>query len=248
MLSIDNSPFGAFVSRLAGLVPLGPQERAALAGLSGAIVQIGAGVDLAPTGRSANVHYVVEGLVGRFAQFSDGARQITALHIPGDVADLHAVVQPGVAPPLQALGTTTLVRVPLQEMAALVRRLPALGQAFWAYCAVEVAVVERWAANLGRRAAIQRMAHLLCEMGLRIEQSGRGTRRAFVLPLSQMQLGDALGLTPVHVNRTLKRLRDDRLVAVAGRQVEILDWPRLRDLGDFDPAYLQLDQRVAQAA
>lgn len=245
----DTSPLGSLAARLASLSPIGPEEQAALHGLAGAIIQVAAGVDLVPPGEQArHVHFVVEGLVGRFAQFSDGARQITALHIPGDAADLHAVVRPGVAPPLQALVTTTLVRVPIGEMAALAQERPAIAKAFWAYCAVDAAVLERWAANLGRRAAIQRMAHLLCEIGLRCEQSGRGDRRNFALPLTQPQLGDALGLTPVHVNRTLKTLRGEGLIATAARNFQIRDWERLAALGDFDAAYLVLEDAVRCAA
>lgn len=249
MQPTDISPFGRFATRLATLAPLGPRELTAVTSLGGSIVQVGAGVDLVAPGAPAHhVHFVVEGLIGRFAQFSNGMRQITALHIPGDVADLHAAVRPSAAPALQALVTTTLVRVPLQELAQLARSLPALTEAFWAYCAVDVAVLERWAANLGRRTAAQRMAHFLCEVGLRIEQAGRGDRRNFPLPLTQPQLGDALGLTPVHINRTLKALRSDGLIAIAGRDFHVHDWERLAALGDFDAGYLLLEDTVKDAA
>ena len=249
MQSIDISPLGRFATRLAMLAPLGAQELAAVNALGGSIVQVAARVDLVAPGAQAHyVHFVVEGLIGRFAQFSNGTRQITALHIPGDVADLHAAIRPSAAPALQALVTTTLVRVPLQEMTELARSLPALTEACWAYCAVDVAVLERWAANLGRRTAAQRMAHFLCEVGLRIEQAGRGARRNFALPLTQPQLGDALGLTPVHINRTLKALRGDGLITITGRDFRVHDWDRLAALGDFDPTYLLLEDTVKDAA
>jgi len=248
MRATDTSPFGRFADRLASLSSIGPDHRAALLGLNGSVIQVPGGIDLVPPGEKArHAHFVVEGLVGRFAQFSDGKRQITAIHIPGDVADLHAVARPDVAPALQALVTTTLIRVPLDDMAALTRDMPALARAFWAYCAVDLAVLERWAASLGRRAAIQRMAHLLCEIGLRIEQSGRGSRRSFALPLTQQQLADALGLTPVHVNRTLKMLRGKGLITIRGRAYEVPDWKGLAAVGDFDPTYLMLEDFVRRA-
>ena len=245
MSQTPTSPFERFATRLESLSALAAEERAAILGLGGMIVQVGAGIDLVLPGRQgAYVHFIVEGVIGRLAAFSDGVRQITALHLPGDVADLYAVVRPGTAPALQALVTTTLIRVPIQDMAALARTMPVLTEAFWAYCAIDIAVLERWAANLGRRAAMQRMAHLLCEIGLRVEQAGRGERRAFSLPLTQQQLGDALGLTPVHINRTLKGLRGEGLISMTGRDFQIHDWDRLSALGDFDPSYLQLENAV----
>ena len=234
MSQTPTSPFERFATRLESLSALGAEERAAILGLGGMIAQVGAGIDLVPPGRQgAYVHFIVEGVIGRFAAFSDGVRQITALHLPGDVVYLYAVVRPGTAPSLQALVTTTLIRVPIQDMAALARTMPSLTEAFWAYCAVDIAVLERWAANLGRRAAMQRMAHLLCEIGLRVEQAGRGERRAFSLPLTQQQLGDALGLTPVHINRTLKGLRGEGLISMTGRDFQIHDWDRLSALGEI---------------
>ena len=228
---------------------LGQDEQAALLGLGGSIVQVRAGVDLVQPGEKAvHVHLVVEGLIGRFAQFSDGKRQITAVHLPSDVADLYSVARPALAPALQALTTTTLVRVPLAAMSNLTRSSPAIAEAFWAYCAVDIAVLERWAANLGCRAATQRMAHFLCEIGLRIEDAGRGNRLDFELSITQPQLGEALGLTPVHVNRTLKALRDQGILGATGKRYRVLDWKRLCALGDFDPVYLLLDGPTRQAA
>jgi len=244
-----SSPFSTFVERLCALSPLGEEEQTALLGLSGSILQVRAGVDLVPPGEKATfVHLIVEGLVGRFAQFSDGKRQITAVHLPLDVADLHSVARPALAPALQALTTTTLVRVPLATLSSLTRSSPTIAEAFWAYCAVDIAILERWAANLGCRAATQRMAHFLCEVALRIEDAGRGSRLDFELAITQPQLGEALGLTPVHVNRTLKALRDQGIMGATGKRYQVLDWERLCALGDFDPVYLLLGGAGRQAA
>jgi len=243
------SPFARFADRLANLSPVGPEERSALLALSGAIIQVRAGTDLVPPGDpAAYVHLVVEGLVGRFAQFRDGKRQITAVHLPGDVADLHAVARPMLAPALQTLTTATLVRIPLATMISLARANPAVAEAFWAYCAVDTAVLERWAANLGCRAASQRMAHFLCEIGLRVECAGRGHRLDFAFDVTQPQLGEALGLTPVHVNRTLRALREQGILEITGRRYQVLNWDALVAVGDFDPLYLLLDGPQRQAA
>ena len=101
-------------------------------------------------------------------------------------------------------------------------------------------MLAKWTANLGRKSAQGRMAHLLCEMGLRIEQGGQGNRLHYTLEATQTHLADALGLTSVHVNRTLRALKDAGLISCNGRVVHIHDWPRLAAVGEFDADYLQI--------
>jgi len=243
------SPIEQFAERLHRLSPLSGDDRDALGRLRGDIIQTRANTDLLPRSDGAEAcHLVVEGLVGRFTQFRDGSRLIVAIHVPGDMADLHAVATPRLAPPLQALTTATLIRFPLRELQAAASSRPTLAQACWAYSAVDTAVIAAWAASLGRRSALQRMAHLLCEVGVRMEQAGRGGRHEFMLELTQAQLGEILGLTPVHVNRTLKALKAQGLVAVSGRTFHVRDWDQLAAIGDFDPHYLQIECEVPRAA
>jgi len=243
------SPVELFVSRLNSLSALGPEERSELAGLRGDIIQVPANADVVQPGDDiAHLYLVVEGVLGRFTQFRNGKRQITVIHIVGDAADVHAVAAPGAASPMQALTTSTLIRLPIRDVRAIARGRPAVIEAFWAYAAVDAAVLTRWAANLGQRSAVERMAHFLCEMGMRMENAERGTRLNFMLEVTQAQLGDVLGLTSVHVNRTLKSLRDDGLVKTSGRNFQVQDWPALAALGDFDGAYLQIDDPPRAAA
>ena len=142
---------------------------------------------------------------------------------------------------------TSIVRISGQELRAAARASPAITQAFWVYAAVDAAILARWAANL-RRDAKARMAHLLCEVGMRMEHSGQGDRSEFLFELTQSQIGDALGLTPVHVNRTFKALRTIGVLETEGRIVRIPDWPRLAAIADFDPDYLQLEPPAEAAA
>lgn len=238
-----------FAERLHRLSPLSGEDRDCLMGMGGDIIQARANIDIVLPGTVTDYcHLIVEGVIGRFAQFSDGKRQITAIHIVGDMADLRAVATPALSPAMQALTTSTLLRFTTHELRAIARSRPALAQAFWAYSAVDAAVVERWAANLGRRTASQRMAHFLCEFGLRMENAGRGDRLNFTLDLTQTQLGEALGLTPVHVNRTLKAFRTQHLVTTTKRDFLVHDWERLAALGDFDRTYLTIDEMVREAA
>jgi len=248
-MSAALSPIEQFAERLNRLSPLSGDDRDALGRLRGEIIQARANTDLLPRSDGADAcHLVVEGLVGRFTQFRDGSRLTVAIYLPGDMADVHAVATPKLAPSLQALTTSTLIRFPLRELQAAAGSRPTLAQACWAYSAVDTAVIAAWAASLGRKSALQRMAHLLCELGRRMEQAGRGERHEFTLDLTQAQLGEILGLTPVHVNRTLKALKGQGLVAVSGRTLRISDWERLAAIGDFDPAYLQMESDVARAA
>jgi CRP-like cAMP-binding protein len=237
-----------FVDRLSALSPLSNADVAALHGLTAQVTRVRANSDIvAPGSDFESAILVASGLVGRFLQLSDGRRQTTAIHLPGDIADLHRVATPKAGSALQALTNATIVRLSSRELRAVALASPAITRAFWIYSAVDAAILTRWAANL-RRDAKARMAHLLCEIGTRMEYSGQGERGEFLLELTQAQIGDALGLTPVHVNRTLKALKALGAVEVEGRIIRIPDWPRLAAIADFDPDYLQLEPPTEAAA
>ena len=239
----------AFVERLGALSPLSPDDVTALLALPGEAVRLRGNVDIElPDQGFEHAFLVVTGLVARFAQLADGRRQFTGLYIPGDLADIHRIATPMAGSALQTLATTMVVRVPAKRLKSVAFNSPTITQAFWAYSAVDAAVLAQWTVNLGRRDAKTRMAHFLCEMGMRSEFSGQGARNEFMLEASQGQIGDALGLTAVHVNRTLKVLRQSKVVTIDGRIIRIHDWALLSVIGDFDPNYLQLQQPTREAA
>ena len=243
------SALQTFVDRLQALSPLSPEDVAALRNLKAHVTRVRANSDIVVPG--AHFEYAVlvaSGLVGRYLQLADGERQITAIHVPGEIADLHRVATPKAGSALQALSNAAIVLVSGSDLRAVALASPRITQAFWVYSAVDAAVLSRWAANLGRREAKVRMAHLLCEIGLRIESSGQGLRTDFLLELTQAQIGDALGLTPVHVNRTLKALKAIGVVQIEGRIFRIPDWPRLAAIAEFDPEYLQIVPATDEAA
>jgi len=191
---------------------------------------------------------IVAGVVGRFDQSSDGKRQITAMHIPGDMCDLHSVVQPVPTSALQALSVATILRVPHAAIRAAAKRYPALAEAFWRDCTVDAAILSEWVVNVGRRDAKTRVAHLICEMAVRLNATAMGN--AFVLnwAVTQNQLAEATALTSVHVNRTLQSLKADGLVDWHRHVIRLPDWDALVDRAEFDAAYLQsqpmLEQRI----
>jgi CRP-like cAMP-binding protein len=184
---------------------------------------------------------VVDGLVGRFDQLPDGRREITALHVPGDIADLPSLVNPKAGWALQALTTTTILRLPHKEMRRLASEDAGITEALWRDCVVDASIFSQWVVNVGRRDARARMAHLWCEMAIRAENAGIGSRASFKLDVTQADLADILALTAVHVNRTLQALRATGIVTVNARTVQIHDWNALVEVGEFDPAYLLLD-------
>ena len=182
---------------------------------------------------------IVSGLAGRFDQTVSGARQITALHIPGDAADLHSVPVPRSGNALQALTRTEVAHVPHAALRGLVSKYPNIALAFWRDCVVDAAILSKWLLNLGRASARQRIAHMLCELSLRYGAIGRDPMR-FDFQATQIHIGDATGLTNVHVNRVIRELYEDGLARVRGGRVEILNLAGLVREGDFEATYLHL--------
>jgi CRP-like cAMP-binding protein len=223
-----------------------------LLGLAGQSREIAAHVDFVRQGMPVDhACLVVSGLVGRFGQNRRGVRQITCLYIPGDMADLPSVVTPKSAWGLAALADTTILRIAHVDLRRLANSFPGIAEAFWRDCVADGSLFSQWVVNVGRRDAVSRVAHLICEMAMRCEQAGQGDRRSFRLPLTQTDLGDATGMTNVHANRTLKDLRERSVVEFRSGMVTIRDWDQLVKIGQFDAGFLLLDgpsPRIADAA
>lgn len=236
-----------FLERLTSRSVLTEEEQQAVLNLPGHAEQVPANVDFVRLGdRVDHACMVVAGMAGRFDQTREGKRQITALHIPGDMCDLHSVVQPVTASALQALAVTTIVRVPHGAIKAVAERYPALAQAFWRDCTVDAAILSQWMVNVGRRNARSRVAHLLCETATRLGAASGTDDVMFDFPLTQEHLAEATALTPVHINRTLQSLRAEKLVEWRSRQIRLPNWDALAEVGDFDPSYLQLEMELEQ--
>lgn len=183
---------------------------------------------------------VAEGLVARFAQMNDGRRQNLSLHIAGDMVGLNAMILPAAYTPLTALTAATIFQIPHAALHDLIHRHPAIGTALWRECVVEAAIARERLVSMGRRDARSRLAHMFCEMAVRSRHIGRYNAGRFAFPVTQEQIADMLGLTPVHVNRTMQALRGEELVQFSQREAVILDWPGLAFAAEFDPVYLHL--------
>jgi CRP-like cAMP-binding protein len=242
MVPSQGSALHQFVRRLTSRSILTEEEVNAILGLQGQIKQVAAHTDFVRQGQQVNHScLVVDGLVGRFGQNRDGGRQITCLHIPGDMADLPSVVSPKSGWGLTALTSTTILQLPHADLRGLSASHPGIAEAFWRDCVADGSIFSEWVVNVGRRDAIARVAHLFCEMAIRCERAGLGDRLSFSLAATQNDLADATGLTGVHVNRTLKELRTRSIMTARSGTISIHDWDQLTSIGDFTDTFMLLD-------
>nr|WP_314444089.1 Crp/Fnr family transcriptional regulator [uncultured Sphingomonas sp.] len=181
---------------------------------------------------------IMEGWAYRQKILPNGARQIISIHIPGEFVDLQNSLLGVADHNVQSLGRSVVALTPASALAELARNNGAISKAMWLDTLVDGSIFREWVVNVGRRNAKERIAHLICEQALRMQAAGMGEPEKFHFPLTQEQLGDAVGLTPVHTNRSLQSLRRDRLIDYGVGWIKILDWPRLQLVGQFDELYL----------
>ena len=185
---------------------------------------------------------MVSGLSYRHKIVADGARQIVSIQMAGDVVDLQNSLLGTGDHNVQALTTCQVAFIPCEAIRKIAFDRPAIGQAMWYDTLVDGSIFREWIANIGRRDARTRLAHLLCEYALRLEAAGLGSHVTWELPMTQEQLGDCTSLTPVRVNRMLKALESDGLISRSQRSVTVNDWTELAATGDFDSTYLHLPE------
>jgi CRP-like cAMP-binding protein len=186
---------------------------------------------------------LLSGFAYRHKVTGDGQRQILAIHMAGDFVDLHNLFLDVSDHNVQALTRSDIAFVPRGAVAELAQSRHNVGRAFWADTLIDASIFREWVVNVGRRDSITRIAHLLCEFALRMEAAGLSQGGAYELPMTQEQLADATGLTPVHVNRVLKQLGQLGMIVRDRRSVSIPDWEKLRHIGDFNARYLHLEAK-----
>jgi CRP-like cAMP-binding protein len=252
MNDLQTSGLQMFAERLASRSVLTDDEVSAVLGLSGQLAEVAARTDFVRFGEPVDHScLIVKGLAGRFGQNRNGTRQITCLHIPGDMADLPSVVSPKSGWGLSALTATTILRIPHADLRRVAAQHPGIAEAFWRDCVADGSIFSEWVVNVGRRDSISRVAHVFCEMAIRCEQAGQGDRHSFALPITQTDLADATGMTGVHVNRTLRDLRTRSIAELRAGTVTIHNWDELVRTGDFDAGFMLLDgpaPRITEAA
>jgi CRP-like cAMP-binding protein len=235
----ETSSLGALFRSWKRRLSLSAADEAAVANLNWARKQYQRDAYLAREGEHVTVCTVLlQGFAYRQKILSDGSRQIISFHIPGEFLDLQNCLLEVADHNVQAL-TRCLVAVVSKELLLQVMSdRPAVRQAIWLDSLLDASVFREWVVNVGRRDARQRIAHLLCELALRLKAAGLGEGPLFDFPLTQEQIADATGLTAVHTNRTLQALRRAGLINLTASKLTILDWDALAEAGDFSERYL----------
>ena len=186
-----------------------------------------------------DVRLILEGFACRYKLLKNGSRQIVAFLVPGDFCDLHVFILKAMDHSISTLSPAQVVDVPRERILEMMER-PALARAMWWASLVDGAVLREWLLNIGQREAEQRIAHLLCELHARLKVVGLADGGRFALPITQAEIGDSLGLSAIHVNRSLQILRAENLISLRYRELVINEPERLRALAGFNPNYLHL--------
>jgi CRP-like cAMP-binding protein len=186
---------------------------------------------------------LLDGFIQRHKDLRSGARQILQVSVPGDFIDLHSIGLKRLDHDIASLTQCRLAIFPHDRLQSLIAEHPHLGRMLWLNTLVDAAMHREWMLSLGARSSAARLAHLFCELQVRLDVVGMAQKGNYSLPLTQTVLGETLGITAVHINRMLRALREQGLVTFKNRTVEIADWNRLVRLAEFDPFYLTLDKR-----
>ncbi|MEQ9662720.1 MAG: Crp/Fnr family transcriptional regulator [Parasphingopyxis sp.] len=191
------------------------------------------------------VNLVLEGWAQRYKQLPNGRRQILSFFIPGDLCDANVFILKEMDHSVSAVTKLTIAEISRTDFEAMMESSPRISQALWWKELVTVAVQREWTTSLGQRTAYERIAHLMCEMFIRLRTIGMTADNCCEFPLTQTEIADAAGLTPVHVNRTLQQLRNDGLIDLDHKRLTIHDFGGLMKAAMFNPTYLHLEREGA---
>ena len=191
---------------------------------------------------SEDIHVVLKGLACRYKHLEDGSRQIMAFLVPGDPCDSEIFILDEMDHSIGTLASSTIASIPGSRMKDLLLNRPSIALAFWWNTLQDEGVLRERIIDEGRRDAYSRIGFLIYEIFVRMRAFGAIDNDRFEFPVTQVDLADATGLTPVHVNRMLKQLRDENLIAIEGKNWTILDPQGLREAARYEASYLHLDR------
>jgi CRP-like cAMP-binding protein len=233
------------IRRLNALRQLSPEAIAALQqAIDAGLQHAGASQDLICEGdRMASVRMILSGWLYRYKTLEDGRRQIVNFILPGETCDAHAYLLSVADHSIGTLTAVVCAEVKRTQFESLISSDRSLAEAFWCETLVNGAIQREWAINLGRRNALERVAHLLCEIFERLRPVGLLDGNSCSFPMTQMDLADATGLSVVHLNRTLQELRAMGLIALRDRMLTVNDLDALRNVASFSPSYLSFYRR-----
>jgi CRP-like cAMP-binding protein len=242
MTSDTSTTLEPMVRKLVYRVPLDADDRAAVLALPFEVRRAERGAYLVREGDIARKCCVMlSGYSVRSKTVRSGARQILAIHMKGEMVDLQNSMLIEADHSVEMLTSGIVAEIPRDEIVRIAFERPMVARAMWLDTLVDGSIFREWITNIGRRDARTRLAHVLCEFALRLQVAGLGTPGRYEMPMTQEQLADATGLTPVHVNRTIRALEAEGLILRDNpRFICIVDWQTLADVGDFESRYLHL--------
>ncbi len=232
--------FAVLLRKLNALHALGEEEQTALVESISDVKVLERGQNIAADGsRPRHSTVMLSGVACRYKLLSDERRQILAFQFPGDVTDLYSYVLKTMDHGVGCLTRCEIAHIPHDAIERLCARYPNLAYTLWRDSLVDAAILNMAIVNNGRRTALERVAHLLCEQYVRLVAVGLAERgRPTSFYITQTDLSDATGLSLVHVNKTIRKLKDQGLVGKNGGRLEVLNWEGMKALAGFDPAYL----------
>lgn len=231
------------INKLRARDDVSADEEAILRGAITNIVEIGKDVtfvkaDVALT----NSNILIDGFVCRYRDMANGARQVTEVHVPGDFVDLHSFPLQRLDHNIMALVPSRIAIVPHENLRRITETEPHLTRLLWLMTTMDAAIHREWMVSIGRRSALASVAHFLCELYARLKIVGLTDGVSYSLPITQIDLAECLGLTPIHVNRTLRALRLQKMVTFRSKMVTINDLAGLQSVAEFTDNYLFLDK------
>jgi CRP-like cAMP-binding protein len=231
------------LKKLRQRIDISSEEERVIRALVAEVRRVPADEIVVRAGEELNVSLLLlEGWVARSKDLAGGERQVTQLHVAGDFTDLHGFALKRLDHDVLTLSDCRMAVVPHDRIRHMTESYPRLARIYWFLTNVDAAIQRELALSLGQRSAISRMAHLFCELHVRLRVVGRTRENGYELPLTQRELSECLGLTVVHANRTLQELRRRGLVEFENRRLTILDRRGLEGLAEFDSGYLYLDK------
>ncbi|HEX8417390.1 MAG TPA: Crp/Fnr family transcriptional regulator [Methylobacterium sp.] len=234
------------IRKLESIATLSDEEREAVEGLPAKTRVLRSGQDIVRDGDCASqCCLILDGWLCRYKLLGEGRRQIFSFHVAGDIPDLQSLHIPLMDHSLATLTEATVALIPHEAVRDLTARFPGIAAVFWRDTLVDAAIFREWMTCMGRRSAFEHIGHLFCELYLKQEAVGLAGEHRCPLPITQVDIADAMGLSNVHVNRVLKEMRSQGLITLHSQTLVIQAWEKLLQLSEFDAAYLHLRKRSA---
>jgi len=248
MPSPSHPDYNPLIRKLESIFTLTEDERQALEPLPMQVQVVKADQDVVREGdRPSRSCLLLSGFACTYKITAQGKRQIVSFNLPGDIPDLQSLHLKVLDNSVSTISQCRVGFITHEALRDICERYPRITAAFWRETLIDAAIFREWVTNVGQREAYSRMAHVLCELLVRLRAVGLTEDHACELPITQGEFADALGITTVHVNRVLQQMRAEGLIELSGERLFVPDWGRLKQVGEFDPAYLHLESDRAAA-